>query len=103
MLGYAAASRAVPLLNRALIGPDLLPAVADGSPGKQGRRFPGVGVPIVAPEEVVRRRPDEVVLFVTDLLGEMRTRLPGGGGGGRSLGGRRPRAAGGRARDLKRA
>jgi hypothetical protein len=76
VIGYAAASRAVPLLNRARIGPDLLPAVADGSPGKQGRRFPGVPVPIVAPEEVLRRRPDEVVLFVTDLLGEMRSRMP---------------------------
>lgn len=76
VIGYAAASRAVPLLNRARIGPDLLPAVADGSPGKQGRRFPGVGVPIVAPDEVVGRRPDEVVLFVTDLLDEMRTRMP---------------------------
>jgi hypothetical protein len=76
VLGYAAASRAVPLLNRAGIGPDLLPAVADGSPGKQGRRFPGVGVPIAPVDEVTRRRPDEVVLFVTDLLAEMRTRLP---------------------------
>jgi hypothetical protein len=76
VIGYAAASRAVPLLNRAHIGSDLLPAVADGSPGKQGRRFPGVGVPIVAPEEIVRRGPDEVVLFVTDLLGEMRSRMP---------------------------
>jgi C-methyltransferase-like protein len=50
--------------------------VADGSPGKQGRRFPGVPVPIVAPEEVARRSPDEVVLFVTDLLDEMRRRMP---------------------------
>ncbi|MFC5065495.1 class I SAM-dependent methyltransferase [Actinomycetospora atypica] len=84
VLGYAAASRAVPLLNRARIGPDLLPAVADGSPGKQGRRFPGVPVPIVAPEEVARRSPDEVVLFVTDLLDEMRRRMPGvEAGGGR--------------------
>jgi hypothetical protein len=76
VIGYAAASRAVPLLNRAAIGPDLLPAIADGSPGKWGRRVPGVAVPIVAPEEVGRRAPDEVVLFVTDLLEEMRTRLP---------------------------
>jgi hypothetical protein len=84
VLGYAAASRAVPLLNRAAIGPDLLPAVADGSPGKQGRRFPGVGVPIVGVEEVDARHPDEVVLFVTDLLPEMRRRLPGvEAGGGR--------------------
>nr|WP_281376499.1 hypothetical protein [Actinomycetospora corticicola] len=76
VLGYAAASRAVPLLNRARIGPDLLPAVADGSPGKQGRRFPGVPVPIVAAADVAGRRPDEVVLFVTDLLEEMRDRIP---------------------------
>ena len=75
-MGYAAASRAVPLLNRAGIGPDLLPAVADASPGKQGRRLPGVGVPIVAPEAVAERRPDEVVLFVTDMLAEMRRRMP---------------------------
>ncbi|GAA4865090.1 class I SAM-dependent methyltransferase [Actinomycetospora straminea] len=77
VLGYAAASRAVPLLNRAGVGPDLLPAVADGSPGKQGRRFPGVPVPITAVDEIDRRRPDEVVLFVTDLLDEVRGRLPG--------------------------
>lgn len=76
VLGYAAASRAVPLLVRAGIGPDLLPAVADGSPGKHGRRLPGTLVPIVGVDEVVSRRPDEVVLFVTDLLGEMRQRLP---------------------------
>ena len=76
VLGYAAASRAVPLLNRAGIGPDLLPAVADGSPAKQGRRFPGTGQPIVGPADLVDRAPDEVVLFVTDLLAEMRVRMP---------------------------
>lgn len=76
VLGYAAASRAVPLLNRAAVGPDLLPAVADGAPGKQGRRLPGVGIPIVPPDAVGERRPDEVVLFVTDMLAEMRRRMP---------------------------
>ena len=76
VLAYAAASRAVPLLNRAGIGPDLLPAVADGSPAKQGRRFPGTGQPILAAGDVVDRAPDEVVLFVTDLLPEMRARMP---------------------------
>lgn len=75
-LGYGAASRAVPLLNHAGIGPDLLGAVADASSAKQGRRFPGVGVPIVAPDEIVTRRPDEVVLFVPDMLGEIRDRFP---------------------------
>ncbi|MDD7940809.1 methyltransferase C-terminal domain-containing protein [Actinomycetospora lutea] len=76
VLGYAAASRSVPLLNRAGIGADLLPAVADSSPGKQGRRFPGADIPIIAPDAVAGRRPDEVVLFVTDMLAEMRRRMP---------------------------
>jgi hypothetical protein len=76
VVAYAAASRAVPLLNRAGVGPDLLPAVADASPGKRGRRMPGVGVPIVAPEELAVRRLDDVVLFVADMLAEMRRRLP---------------------------
>ena len=57
-------------------GPDLLSAVADASPPKQGRRFPGVGVPIIAPEEILARRPDEVVLFVPDMLDEIRQRFP---------------------------
>lgn len=76
VLGYGAASRAVPLLNHAGIGPDLLPAVADASVAKHGRRIPGVGIPIVAPEELVARAPDHVVLFVPDLLDEVRLRLP---------------------------
>lgn len=77
VLGYGAASRAVPLLNHARIGPDLLAAVADASPPKHGRRIPGVGIPIVSPEELVAAAPDEIMLFVPDLLDEVRTRWPG--------------------------
>lgn len=76
VLGYGAASRAVPLLNHAGIGTDLLAAVADGSPAKHGLRFPGVRTPIISPEELVARRPDEVVLFVPDMLEEIRGRYP---------------------------
>ena len=76
VIGYGAASRAVPLLNHAGIGPDLLPAVADASEAKQGRRFPGAGVPIIAPDELVALAPDDVVLFVPDMLAEVRARLP---------------------------
>jgi C-methyltransferase-like protein/putative zinc binding protein len=76
VLGYGAASRAVPLLVAAGVGPDLLPAVADASPAKQGRLIPGVGLPVVGPEELVAARPDEVLLFLPDLLGEVRRALP---------------------------
>ncbi|MEJ8278291.1 class I SAM-dependent methyltransferase [Pseudonocardia spirodelae] len=74
--GYSAASRAIPLLARAGIGPELLPAIADGSPAKQGRRTPGSAIPIVAPEDLLAAAPRSVLLFVDDLLPEVRRALP---------------------------
>lgn len=75
VLGYGAAARAVPLLNHAEIGPDLLAAVADASADKHRRRIPGVRIPIVSPAELLARAPDDVLLFVPDLLAEVRGRL----------------------------
>lgn len=76
VMGYGAASRSVPLLNHAGIGPDLLTAIADASPAKHGCRIPGVGVPVVAPAELAARRPSEVLLFVPDMLDEVRAAYP---------------------------
>jgi hypothetical protein len=76
VLGYGAASRAVALLRSAGAGRDLLPAVADASPGKQGLRMPGTDIPVVAPAQLARRRPDEVLLFLSDLLPEVRAAYP---------------------------
>lgn len=76
VLGYGAASRAIPLLVAARVGPDLLPAVADASPAKQGRLLPGVGIPVISPGELGAAAPDEVLLFLPDLLGEVRAALP---------------------------
>jgi C-methyltransferase-like protein/putative zinc binding protein len=76
VIGYGAASRAVPLLVAAGIGPELLPAVADASPAKQGRLIPGVGLPVVGPDELVAAHPDEVLLFLPDLMDEVRSALP---------------------------
>jgi hypothetical protein len=76
VVGYGAASRAVPLLVAAGIGPDLLAAVADGSAAKHGRTMPGARIPIIAPDDLIRRRPDVVLLFVPDLLAEVRDALP---------------------------
>ena len=76
VLGYGAASRAVVLLNRAGIGPDLLPVVADASVAKHGRRIPGVGIPVVPPDRVLTDRPDLVLVFVPDLIDELRRVMP---------------------------
>lgn len=74
--GYGAASRAVALLRVAGVDAGLLAGVADASPDKHGRRMPGTDVPIVAPEALVAAEPDVVLLFVSDLLDEVRAALP---------------------------
>ncbi|MGW4241785.1 transferase [Nocardia sp. NPDC004722] len=73
---YGAASRAVALLHLAGAHRGLLAAVADASPGKQGRRMPGTDIPIVAPAELVAAQPDRVLLTLPDLLPEVATRWP---------------------------
>jgi hypothetical protein len=77
VLGYGAASRAVALLCRAEANRQLLPAVVDSSPSKHGRRMPGTDIPIVAPTALATDRPDAVLLFVPDLLPEVRRDFPG--------------------------
>ena len=76
VLGYGAASRAVALLHVAEVDRDLLPAVADASPAKQGLRMPGTSIPVISPDELIARRPEEVLLFVPDLLAEVRASYP---------------------------
>jgi hypothetical protein len=76
VLGYGAASRAVSLLRSAGVDRSLLPAVADASPGKQGLRMPGTDIPIISPAQIAGRRPAAVLLFVGDLLPEVRSAYP---------------------------
>ncbi|MFE6861317.1 methyltransferase domain-containing protein [Nocardia sp. NPDC057668] len=73
---YGAASRAVALLYLAGVSRALLCAVADASPGKQGRRMPGTDVPIITPAELLAARPDRILLTLPDLVQEVRAQWP---------------------------
>ena len=57
--------------------------VADRSTHKQGRFMPGVGIPIVAPEELLARRPDYCVLltwnFADEILAQQQAYRDAGG------------------------
>jgi hypothetical protein len=77
VVGYGAASRAVALLRRAEVDTALLPVVIDASPAKQGLRMPGTGIPVASPEQMAAYQPDSVLLFVSDLLKEVRDAWPG--------------------------
>jgi hypothetical protein len=66
----------VPLLHSAGVRKDLLAAVADASVAKQGSRIPGSDIPVIAPRDLVEAEPDSVLLFVPDLLEEVRKAMP---------------------------
>lgn len=76
VLGYGAASRAVALLCQARVDSALLPGIVDLSPAKHGLRMPGTNIPVLDTAELRGRQPDSVLLFVADLLNEVRAAFP---------------------------
>lgn len=69
--GYGAPAKATTLLNYCGIGPDLLPYTVDRSPHKQGRLIPGVRIPIEAPEKILERKPDFVLVLPWNIKDEI--------------------------------
>lgn len=76
VVGYGAASRAVALLRWAGADRRLIPAVVDASPAKQGLRMPGTDIPVAGPALLAESRPSAVLLFLRDLLPEVRAAYP---------------------------
>jgi hypothetical protein len=76
VVGYGAASRAVALLCHAHVDRGLLPMVVDASPAKQGLRMPGTDIPVAGPALLAERKPTAVLVFVPDLMAEVRDAYP---------------------------
>jgi SAM-dependent methyltransferase len=68
---YGASAKGSTLLNFYGLGADTLDFVADRSTAKQGRLTPGTHLPIVGPEELVRRRPDYALLLTWNFAEEI--------------------------------
>tara|TARA_B100000674_G_scaffold62902_1_gene43584 strand:- start:6406 stop:7458 length:1053 start_codon:yes stop_codon:yes gene_type:complete len=76
VLGYGAAAKGNTLLNYAGIKPDLLEAVADRAVSKQGQYLPGSHIPVITPEELDAKNPDDVLLLPWNLIHEVRQQCP---------------------------
>jgi SAM-dependent methyltransferase len=77
VLGYGAAAKGNTLLNYAGIRADLLPAVADRAPSKQGQHLPGSHIPVISPEELAAKDPDALLVLPWNLINELRQQWPG--------------------------
>lgn len=83
LAGYGAPAKGSTLLEFLEIGTDILDFIVDVSPLKQGRFTPGSHIPIVAPEQLLEKRPDYVLLlawnFVDEILGQQEAYRASGG------------------------
>jgi SAM-dependent methyltransferase len=75
IVGYGAPAKGNTLLNYCGIGTDFIDFTVDRSPHKQGRFLPGSHIPILAPEEIGRARPDVVFILPWNLREEITEQL----------------------------
>ena len=71
IVGYGAPAKGTTFLNYCGIGTDFLDYTVDKSAHKQGCYVPGVRVPIRAPDEIRRTRPDYVLILPWNLKDEI--------------------------------
>lgn len=77
ILGYGAAAKGNTMLNYVGIRADLLPAVADRAPSKQGKYLPGSHLPVISPDQLASEAADALLVLPWNLIEELRQQLPG--------------------------
>ena len=69
--GYGASARSSTMLNFANVGPDLISVIADQNPLKQGLFAAGTHIPIVSPQEMIKRNPATIVILSWNFANEI--------------------------------
>jgi hypothetical protein len=73
--GYTASSKAVELLNFAKVKKDWISCIADDSFEKQGKYLPGINIPIVSMDQMLRKDPTDIFIFSWNLYDEIFDKL----------------------------
>ena len=69
--GYGASAKSTVLLNYLKLSNSEVMAIADKSPLKQGKFIPGVAIPVISPEELVKLEPNIIIIFAWNLKNEI--------------------------------
>jgi SAM-dependent methyltransferase len=72
---YGAPAKGNTLLNYCGIGRDFISFTVDRNVHKQGLLLPGTRIPVLAPDEIARRRPDYVLILPWNLRDEITAQL----------------------------
>ena len=75
VLAYGAAAKGNTLINYAGIRPDLLSAVVDLNTSKQSKYLPGSRIPIMNEAEILKKKPDYVLILPWNLKQEVTEQL----------------------------
>lgn len=76
---FGAAAKGMVLLNYCELDASVIDYIADGTPYKQGKYAPGVNIPIVPEEELLKRKPDIVLILAWNFKEEIMEKLKGRG------------------------
>ena len=68
---YGAAAKGNTLMNYAGVKHDLIDFICDAAPSKQDKFMPGSHIPILAPEELAKRKPDWVIILPWNIADEV--------------------------------
>ena len=75
IVGYGAAAKGNTLLNYCGIGREIIDYVVDANPNKQGCLLPGTLIPVLAPEEIAKTRPEYIIILPWTLKEEIKEAL----------------------------
>ena len=75
--GYGAPAQLTPLMYALRMTDQDVQFICDDNPIKQGRFTPGLFIPIVHPDELVKRQPDVCLVFSSNFADDIRTRNQG--------------------------
>lgn len=75
VVGYGAAAKGNTLLNFSGIKSDLITAVCDAAPSKQGKYLPGSHIPIVNPSAIDDLKPNYLLVFPWNLIEEIQSKF----------------------------
>jgi SAM-dependent methyltransferase len=75
VVGYGAAAKATTFLNYCGVKSDMIEYIVDRAESKIGKYLPGCSIPIVSESSLTETKPDVIIVFAWNIVGEVANQL----------------------------